>query len=249
MNIWQAVIALEGGASASDFESENQRLSAELEAINKEFNSYKTNSAQQINSIQQELDALLEEKAKRQNEQKYNLPDTQIDILKILNTPIENCPLTYDEIRQRLPKIDSDLIALHLDKLQESKLINRGQDLNRLGATVFTRSTKGNEHIIARKLAGKVAKKSKRKHPDLDLVEENILHMLIMYKEGVSHVPIWNELQDQGHQINVAKVEFILEKLREREFIDVTTEEIYGGNLLYILCKNGTEYLYERGKL
>lgn len=265
MTIKTAVEALESGSGASDLAQKNETLNAELDAVKKQIETVKnerdalqkqieivkSNYATQIEILRKELDVAGEEKAKREYDEKTNLPEIQTEILKTLSTHDEGITSTFPEVCARFPKFLPDEISCHLGKLLELKLITRGNDLNKMGAVIFMRSAKGNEHVIARRLAEaqKGENASRPRIPDLAAMEEKILMLLIGQRGGVAVSVIHQQLEKRAVKLTLAKLEHTLRQLEKNGFLWESHQAFSGGNNDWLLTEKGTQYLAERDKL
>jgi hypothetical protein len=107
------------------------------------------------------------------------------------------------------------------------------------------RTIAGDELVLAKRLAGEEEEAPTRKYPDLPILEETILAMMVGENEGVPEELIHESLKRKGETVTFEKVKYILRTSLDKKwgyaFCD-DEEATYGGGNTWFITERGTEY-------
>lgn len=238
VTIGNMVEALEEGAVVRDAESKIAVLEEELGNLKVE-----------LSALQTELEAFRAERKKQEEEKKrQEMPEIQFKILQGLPTEHVGDGATLKGISQR-SNIPPDESAVHLNRLVKVGFAQHRT--HRLGAgdiVAWYRTIKGDELVLAKRLAGEEEPEEKRrKHADLSKPEEIALLMTARDNgEGATEPEIAQQLGT-----GVLSARLVLKVLRKKEMATDGDEpqQTYGAGTVWWLLDNGAEYLAERDLL
>jgi hypothetical protein len=236
---------LENGSVIRDSEAKVTVLEAALKKTNLE----NSNLQAELQSLKTEVDRFRAEWKKQEDEKKReDIPDIQLQILRGLPTEHSGDGATLKGICRRA-KIPPDEAEIHLNWLEKSRFAERryfaiGGGESRIAA--WYRTIRGNELILAKRLAGEEepAKRNARKHLELSQMETTVL-LTVAKQEGMTPPEIVEQVNKSiptiGKPIaSLPTVLIILVTLRGKNL--VTNEDGRWSTLT-----DGVEYLADRG--
>jgi len=234
VNIGGLVEALEEGAAVRDAEAKAETLQSENANLKVELQALKT-----------EVERFREDR-KKQEEKERDIPEIQFQILKRLPSEHGGEWLAIDLIALVF-NIPVDETEIHLDRLEKAGFAVRRQYLS--GQVVWHRSMKGNELVLAKRLAGKDTEEQKPKrkpHPDLSHAEQIILSIVAKAK-GLTADEIFERytkaIPIKGRPIaTLGMIQLLLIKLRGKNMAS-------DADGMWVILSEGREYLVERNIL
>ncbi len=218
------VEALEEGAIIGDAETKIESLEAELENLKTEVEAFRA-----------------ERKKQEQEKKREDIPDIQSEILKRLPSQSEGW-LKIDEISQTVG-IPIDETEVHLYRLRKAGLaIGR----TTYGRSLWRRTIRGSEMVVAKRLAGEEDEKKAYKHADLPKEQHEALAMIGSDPEGANENAIAERIG-----ASLMLTQRYLRKLREAEMATDGDEPqaTYGTGQIWWLKEKGEDYLAERDLL
>jgi len=222
----QALSEKEDAITALELQNEN--LKVELQAANTELEAFRAEWKKQ------------EDEKKRED-----IPDIQLQILRGLPTKHTGDGATLQGICRRT-KIPPDEAEIYLNWLEKSGFAERRYFATAGGDSAWYRTIRGNELILAKRLAGEEepAKQNAREHPELSQMETTVL-LTVAKQEGMTAPEIVEQVNKSiptiGKPItSLPTVLLLLIMLRGKNL--VTDEDGRWSTL-----PNGVEYLADRG--
>jgi DNA-binding MarR family transcriptional regulator len=215
-------------AKIAALKAENENLKVELQTANGEIKRFQA-------------------ERKKQEEKERDIPPIQFQILSWLPSEHGGEWQRVDEIASAVG-IKVDETEIHLDRLKKADLAE--SRYNAFDALIWHRTMRGNEYVLAKRLAGE-EQTLPRKYPDLPIIEESMLAMMVGESEGVREELIHDSIRRKGMKITLEKVKYLLRtSLEKKGFAAYDDEEAtYGMGNTWFITGRGTEYFAERDKL
>jgi DNA-binding MarR family transcriptional regulator len=223
---------------------------AALEKQNLRIKSENENLKSKLQAANAEIDRFREEEKKREEENR-DLPDVQFKILKLLPSESEGLAKAVD-IAENL-KIEIGDVDAHLSRL--SGLGYAARSHSPVYGLLWHRTNKGNEHVMAKRLAGEDTDNRKRNYPNLPEMEEMVLVAVAKGpKDGITVATIVTVLNKAMPTlgkpfVTEGLVTLLLIKLREKNMATDGDASDYGTPRKWYMLRDGMEYLAERGWL
>jgi len=205
-------------------DAENEKLKAELKSAQVKARRY-------------------QEELKKKEEKKWDIPDIQFQILKVLPSETSGSPLRLKQVAYAV-KIPVDEAEIHFDTLKQMGLATK-LDNDSMGTT-WRRSLEGNKLVVSKRLAGEEADQKAYKHADLPEAQHEALLMIGGSPNGANEDAIAEKLG-----ATMLSTRRYLGQLREADMATAGNEPqaTYGTGDMWWLLENGTEYLAERNLL
>ena len=233
--------ALEDGQATREKDARIADLEAELGSLKSELGNLNV----LLQTANSEI-AKFRADQKKRDEQERDIPPIQFEILERLPSEHGGEWLAIDLIALVF-NIPVDETEIHLDRLEKAGFAVRRQYLS--GQVVWHRSMKGNELVLAKRLAGKDTEEQKPKrkpHPDLSHAEQIIL-LIVAKTKGLTADEIFERytkaIPIKGRPIaTLGMIQLLLIKLRGKNMAS-------DADGMWVILSEGREYLVERNIL
>lgn len=228
--------AIEEGEGIREAEAKIATLEAALE----ESNEKNLLLDVQVKEANYEIEQFRAEEKKREKKE-VEVPEIQFKILELMPNEQGGGWVTIFEIANAL-NIALDETEIHLNKLRETGLAVSRYNAN--DASVWHRSSKGNELVYAKRLAGEKDSKKAYKHADLSQRQHDVLVIVGSDPDGVTERAI---VDKTGASLSLTV--HTLKLLRKAEMATDGGEPraVFGDDgALWWTLEKGEEYLAER---
>lgn len=226
-------------AGTSDLAKEYESLKSLLKKGDADMSDLRA----ELEAMKKEIEALRKEKAEREEREKYpELPDEQLQVLRLLPPPGGSGALHQGEIAARLPSIPADELAEHLRHLDIGQYAIARYDA--LDALRWSRLEKGNRYVLAKRRAGEEEPAKRKAYADLPELEHNMVVFIAKYPTD------GRPERDVAYAVGTTplKAGLRLTALREKGFV-WANDETYGTDRQWLVQDMGLKYLDERGLL